>query len=91
MYEGFAFPTQFMIDQKWSSERILSHPEFGVREAMIKEQCRTVGFNFGIETINTAKFIRALYELNGLPSDILASFEESGFLFSEEGEMKSCS
>jgi len=91
MYEGFAFPTQFMIDQKWSSERILSHPEFGVREAMIKEQCRTVGFNHGVETITTANFIRLLYELNKLPSDILASLKESGFWLSEEGEMKSCS
>ena len=90
MYEGLAFPTHQMIDQKWSIEQITGHSEFGVRVVMIKEQCRKYGFNFGVETITTGNFIRVLYVLNKLPNDILASLKESVFWLSEEGEKKSC-
>jgi len=91
MYEGYPFPTQRMIDDKWSVKRVLGHSEFGVRVKKIKEQCRVTGCNHGIETITTAKFIRVLYVTNELPSDIQASLEEDGFLFSEKGEMISYS
>ena len=90
MFEGRPFPTQFMIDQEWSIEQILSHSEFPVRVAMVCEQCDTVGFNHGEETITSANYFRDLHKLNRLPSDSLASLENSGFLFSEKGEMKSC-
>jgi len=91
MYDDRAFPTQFMIDQKWSIEQILSHSEYGVRVAMVCEQCSTVGFNHGKETITSGNFFRVLHEMNRLPSDSLARLKESGFSFSEKGEMMSCS
>ena len=91
MYDARAFPTNRMIDEDWSIERITSHPEFGVRVTMVCEQCSNVGFNHGIETITSANYFRVLHKLNKLPGDSLASLKESGFSFSEKGEMKSCS
>lgn len=90
MYESYPFPSQKMIDQGWSSERILSHPEYDVREAKILEQCRSCGFTFGVETKTTSYYLRALYKCASLPSDIIDRLKASGFLFSEEGECIGC-
>lgn len=91
VYDGNAFPTPDMIDQKWTVARILGHPEFDVRLATIREQTRNYGYTFGVAVKTTAKYIRVLHACNRLPDDIRDGLVASGFLFSEEGEMKSCS
>lgn len=79
-----------MIDQKWSVQQILEHPEFEVRLVKLIEQCSAYGFNFGVETITFANYIHLLYRCAQLPSVIKDRLKAVHFWFSEIGELMSC-
>jgi len=90
MFEGREFPPLYMIEKNYSIERITGHPEFSNRVDLICEQCSKHGINFGVETLITARYIRAVYEEGMLSKAIEDRLRSNGFLFSDEGEIKCC-
>ena len=98
MFEGIPFPTDYMLGwqtrsqvRKWSIADIIAHSEFDNRMDMIIEQVRANGFFFGVETETFGCWLCEMYQLNKLPSDIIARLREVKFPFSEDGELISYS
>ena len=91
MFEKRQFPADYMLgwlaDTKpWPIADIIAHSEFDKRMDMIIEQVRANGFFFGIETETFGNYLCELYQLNKLPSDVIARLRENNFSFSEKGE-----
>jgi hypothetical protein len=91
MYEDKPLPTQYMLDQEWGIHRILGILDIGKRVELICKQCRDVGFNYGKKTTKSANYLRAVHEVGELPQDTVDRLNASGFLFTEQGEIKCCS
>jgi hypothetical protein len=53
---------------------------------MIIEQVRVNGFYFGKELETFGNYLCEMYQLNKLPSDVIARLRENNFSFSEKGE-----
>ena len=92
MFVGKPFPSPYMLGWRkgyvpeWTIDDIIAHSEFDVRMDMIIEQVRANGFYFGIETETFGNYLCEMYQLNKLPSDIIARLRENNFSFSEKGE-----
>ena len=92
MFEGKPFPADYMLgwrkgyEREWSIAEIIAHPEFDVRMDMIIEQVRANGFFFGVELETFGCWLCEMYQLNKLPSDVIARLRENNFSFSEKGE-----
>ena len=91
MFEGRAFPAPYMLgwlagSKPWSIADIIAHSEFPVRMGMIIEQVCANGFFFGVETETFGNYLCEMYQLNKLPSDVIARLRENNFSFSEKGE-----
>ena len=89
-YNGRALPTNEMLDYKWGIDRILNILEICNRVDLICEQCLAFGFNFGVETIVSANYLREVFNVGRLPPDTDVRLRAAGFLFTEQGEIMCC-
>jgi len=91
MFEKRQFPTEYMLGwlagtKPWPIAKIIAHTEFDNRMDMIIEQCRAVDCYYGVETETFGNWLCEMYQLNKLPSDIIARLRVIDFSFSEKGE-----
>ena len=91
MFDNRQFPSPLMLGWRagtkpWPIADIIAHSEFDNRMDMIIEQVRANGFFFGIETETFGCWLCEMYQLNKLPSDVIARLRENNFSFSEKGE-----
>ena len=79
-----------MLDRRWSIDRILNIIEKCGRVDLICEQCLAFGFNFGVETIVSANYLREVFNVGRLPQDTEVRLRAACFLFTEQGEIMCC-